>query len=326
MIRNMFKPYVIAMPMVLAALALSACSGGSNGNASRTAATSASGAGASTSSAKPGGTVKLAYVEWSSCTAATNVAKAVLEKQGYKVDAISVSGAAMYSAIANNDADATVCAWLPSTQANYYAKTKDRLENLGANMNGTKLGLVVPDYVNIDSIEQLKANADKFDNRIVGIDPGAGEMDLTQKAIKQYGLPLKLVSGSGATMTAALKSAIDNHKWIVVTGWTPHWMWARWKLKYLADPKDVYGGSENIDTLVRKGLKKDNPGAYAILNAFHWTAKDMQQVMAAAREPDSSPAKAARQWVSTHVAKVDSWTTAPASGASSMPAATSSAH
>ena len=38
-------------------------------------------------------------------------------------------------------------------------------------------------------------------------------MGITQKAIEAYKLPLKLVDGSGATMTAALKSAIDNHQW-----------------------------------------------------------------------------------------------------------------
>jgi glycine betaine/proline transport system substrate-binding protein len=293
--------------LAVSALALAACSN-NGGQSGKDAGASSASTAMTAKPAASGGHVKLAYVEWSSCTAATNVVKAALEKKGYTVDAVSVSGAAMYSAIANGDADATVCAWLPTTQANYYAKTKDRLDNLGPNMQGTKLGLVVPDYVSIDSIEQLKANADKFDDRIVGIDPGAGEMDLTEKVIKQYGLPLKLVSGSGATMTAALKSAIDNKKWIVVTGWTPHWMWARWKLKYLADPKNIYGDSENIDTLVRKGFKQADPGAYAVLDAFHWTAGDMQQVMAAAREPGSDPASAAKKWVAANSDKVDAWT------------------
>lgn len=253
-------------------------------------------------------TVRLVYVEWSSCVAATDVAKAVLQDQGFKVKTTSVSAAAMYEAIANGEADAMVCAWLPSTQANYYAKTKDKLVNLGPNMVGTKLGLVVPDYVTIDSIPQLKQTADKFQNRIVGIDPGAGEMGLTQKVIKQYGLPEKLISGSGATMTAALKSAINNKQWIVVTGWTPHWMWARWNLKYLKDPKGIYGTAENIDTLVRKGLKSDMPKAYAILNAFRWTPKDMQQVMAANQKPGAKPSDNAQQWVKNNSKLVDQWT------------------
>ncbi len=175
-------------------------------------------------------------------------------------------------------------------------------------MTGTKLGLVVPDYVSIDSIPELTKHADQFKDRIVGIDPGAGEMGLTQDVIKQYKLPLKLVAGSGATMTAALKSAIDNHQWIVVTGWTPHWMWARWKLKYLSDPKGIYGKGENIDTLTRKGLQQDDPEAYAILDAFHWTPDVMQEVMATSRKPGQDPASSAKQWVASHPDVVSTWT------------------
>jgi glycine betaine/proline transport system substrate-binding protein len=251
--------------------------------------------------------VRLVYVEWSSCTAATHVAKAALEKQGFKVKTISVSGAAMYSALVHGDAEATVCAWLPSTHANYYAKAKDRLVNLGPNMTGTRIGLVVPDYVTIDSIDQLAVHADQFQNRIIGIDPGAGEMGIAHEAIEAYKLPLKLIDGSGATMTAALKSAVDNRQWIVVTGWTPHWMWARWKLKYLADPKGSFGGAEDIDTLVRKGLQQDMPKAYAVLDGFHWTPEQMQQVMAADQKPNADTEKNARDWVDSHAEMVSDW-------------------
>lgn len=286
----------------LAAVVLAACSPSGQDTSSPGDATTTPAAGAAA-----GKTVKLVYVEWASCTAATHVVQNVLEQQGYRVDALSVSGAAMYSAIANGDADATVCAWLPSTQANYYARTKDKLDNLGPNMTGTKIGLVVPDYVTIDSIDQLAANADKFQGQIIGIDPGAGEMGIAHQAIDDYKLPLKLVDGSGATMTAALKNAIDNRQWIVVTGWTPHWMWARWKLKYLADPKGTFGGAENIDTLARKGLKQDMPGAWRILDGFHWTPGEMQQVMAADQAQGADPAADAREWVKAHPQKVEAW-------------------
>ncbi|MDQ6645729.1 MAG: glycine betaine ABC transporter substrate-binding protein [Pseudomonadota bacterium] len=251
--------------------------------------------------------IKLAYVEWSSCVAATNVARSALEQKGYDVKMISVSAAAMYAAIADGDADATVCAWLPSTQANYYTRTKAKLDNLGANMVGTQLGLVVPGYVTIDSIDQLKANADKFQDRIVGIDPGAGEMALTQQVIKDYGLPLKLINGSGATMAGALKDAIDNKQWIVVTGWTPHWMWARWDLKYLNDPKGIYGTSENIDTLARKGLKAESPLAYTVLDGFNWTPAQMQVVLADNRKPGAEPYDVAKQWVGANADVVSAW-------------------
>ncbi|MBS5913588.1 MAG: glycine/betaine ABC transporter, partial [Paenibacillus macerans] len=89
---------------------------------------------------------------------------------------------------------------------------------------------------------------------IIGIDPGAGIMKATASAIEQYGLSdWKLIEGSGAAMTAMLDKAVKAEKPIIITGWTPHWMFAKYDLKYLDDPQKVYGEAEEIHTLARKG-------------------------------------------------------------------------
>lgn len=254
------------------------------------------------------GEVKLAYVEWSSEVASTNVVRAVLENQGYDVTITPVSAAAMWQAVASGDADGMVAAWLPTTHGHYLEELKDQVVDLGPNLEGTRIGLVTPTYVNIDSIDELKADADKFDDKIIGIDPGAGIMSKTEKAMQEYQLDnFKLISGSGATMTAALQDAINNDQWIVVTGWTPHWMFARWELKYLDDPKNIYGGEEQINTIVRKGLQEDKPEAYAILDNFYWTPQDMQQVMVWNQEEGADPYENAKRWVSENQVTVQEW-------------------
>ncbi|GAB3341589.1 MULTISPECIES: glycine betaine ABC transporter substrate-binding protein [Chromohalobacter] len=262
---------------------------------------------ATTAQAQDKGTVNLSYVEWSSTVASTNVMRAVLEQAGYEVKMSSLSAAAMWQSVATGDTDAFLAGWLPTTHEDYYAKLKDQLVDTGVNLDGTKLGLVVPAYSEVDSIADLNEHADDFDNKLTGIDPGAGIMRLTDKVVEEYDLDLNLQSGSGATMTAALKSAIANDEDIAVTGWTPHWMFARWDLKYLDDPKNVYGGAEQIHTIVRQGLKEDMPEAYAILDAFEWTAEDMGEVMLMNQEEDSDPYENAKQWVEEHQDMVQEW-------------------
>ena len=253
------------------------------------------------------GTVNLAYVEWSSEVASTNVVRAVLEQAGYEVDMTSLSAAAMFQALSTGDADAIVAAWLPSTHENYMERVGDSVEDLGPNLDGTKLGLVVPEYTDVDSIADLNDNADAFDGEIIGIDPGAGLMSLTEEVVDTYDLDLQLRSGSGATMTAALSSAISNEEDIVVTGWTPHWMFARFDVKYLEDPENVYGGAEQIHTVVRDGLEDDMPEAYAILDAFEWTPEQMGEVMLMNQEEDSDPYENAKQWVEDNQDVVEEW-------------------
>ncbi|AZU64030.1 glycine betaine ABC transporter substrate-binding protein [Neobacillus mesonae] len=146
------------------------------------------------------------------------------------------------------------------------------------------------------------------DYKIIGIDPGAGLMKATAKVLDEYKLDdWKLVEGSSAAMTAALKKAYDKQEPIIVTGWTPHWMFAKFDLKYLEDPKGVYGPDETINTIARKGLKDEAPEAYKVLDQFNWTPDDMAAVMSSIQNGEK-PEDAAAQWVKDNGDKVAKWT------------------
>nr|WP_318241675.1 glycine betaine ABC transporter substrate-binding protein [Sporosarcina quadrami] len=146
------------------------------------------------------------------------------------------------------------------------------------------------------------------DYKITGIDPGAGIMEATEKAIKEYDLDKwDVTTGSGAAMTASLKKAYDKEKPIIVTGWTPHWKFAKFDLKYLDDPKGVYGGEEQIKTIARIGLAEDMPEAHQVLSNFHWTEEDMGEVMVAIQEGEKEEV-AAQNWLDKNADKLAEWT------------------
>jgi len=292
------KKWSLIVAVVTALALLAACgNGGSNGDGNGTAK-------------DPKKEIKLAYVAWDSEIASTNVVREVLEqKLGYKVDMLQVDAGPMWSGIANGSADAMVAAWLPTTHETYVKDNEGKFEDLGPNLNGTKLGLVVPSYMDITSIEDLNdAVGDSVKHTIVGIEPGAGLMMATEKVLEEYGLAdnWKLLSSSSAAMTQELEKAYSNEEPIIVTGWTPHWKFAKMDLKYLEDPKGVYGQDEQIHTIVRNGLKDDQPEAYAFLDAFEWSPDDMAEVMIQIVE-GASPEDAAKAWVEANSDKVDAW-------------------
>ncbi|MEK5037767.1 glycine betaine ABC transporter substrate-binding protein [Sporosarcina sp. FSL K6-3457] len=159
-----------------------------------------------------------------------------------------------------------------------------------------------------DKADTEKSVAESVDYQIVGIDPGAAIMTTTEKVIEEYGLTdWTVVSGSGATMTAALKRAYDKKEPIVVIGWTPHWKFAEFDLNFLDDPKGLYGGVEQIRTIARLGLADDLPEAHQILSQFKWTEEDMNEVMQAIYKGEKEQI-AAQNWIDANPDMVAEWT------------------
>lgn len=250
--------------------------------------------------------IELSYVEWDSEIASTNVVATVLEEQGFDVKVTPLDNAVMWESVATGETDGMVAAWLPATHGDLFAKYKDQLKDLGANLKGARIGLVVPKYMEANSIEDLSEQADQT---ITGIEPGAGVVKAAETAVEKYsnldGWTVQ-TSSSGA-MATALGAAIDKEEPIIVTGWTPHWKFAKYDLKYLKDPKKVFGDEEEIKTMVRKGLKEDMPKAYKILDQFNWTPADMESVMLEVQN-GATPEEAAATWVENNQDKVSEWT------------------
>ena len=123
----------------------------------------------------------------------------------------------------------------------------------------------------------------------------------------------QLVEGSSAAMVAELQKAYNNQEPIIITGWSPHWMFSSFDLKYLDDPKGSFGGAESIHTIVRKGLEQDAPGAYKILDQFSWEPSDMEAVMVDVTD-GMDPTEAAEKWIDANPDKVSQWTNGAQSG------------
>jgi glycine betaine/proline transport system substrate-binding protein len=261
-------------------------------------------------------TVEIGYFNWSDALFTSHVAEYVIsEKMGEKVEMTKADPAAVYQALGSGDIDFHTDAWLPETHADYYDEVAQKTVNLGPVYSRARLGWVVPEYVpegKLDSIEDLKSDAvrEKLDGKIIGIGPGAGLTRLSKETMTEYGLKdagYNLVISSGSGMTAALKRAIENEEWIVVTGWSPHWKFGRWDLRYIDDPKGTLGQIERADLMARKGFYRENPAVYEMLDRMTIPLADVQAGMDEGEQ--SSYEAAAKQYVNNHPERVNFWIT-----------------
>ncbi len=250
--------------------------------------------------------INLIYVNWAEGIAMTNVAKVLLEENGYEVDMKNADVAPIFASLSRGNADAFMDVWLPVTHEDYMNQYSASLEVLGNNFEDARIGLVVPSYVSINSIDELNEYKDQFKGEIVGIDAGAGIMKAADKALIEYDMDYKLLTASEAAMTASLKKAIDGEKWVVVTGWTPHWMFSRFDLKMLEDPKGVFGDAEQIKTIARKGFSEEHPYVAEFLTNVAFTTEQIGALMQTI-EDEGSETVGAQKWIEANRELTNSW-------------------
>jgi len=251
-------------------------------------------------------TIKMGTLSWEDLTPITGITKKVLEDSGYtvKLSEFSEWGIA-YAALSKGDIQ-ILASQTDYVAQDYWNKNKNRLEKISPVSHGLFQGLAVPKYVAVDSIDQLNENADKFGGRIIGIEPGAGLMRDTTKAVKDYGLKLKLVEGSSAAMTAALKSAIDRNEWIVATVWEPSWMVQKFDVKFLKDPKGVYPPPQSYYWIGNKGFSEENPQAREVLASVYVPLADITSINAAVNDGKTMD-QAIKDWTDSHSDLLKRW-------------------
>lgn len=209
---------------------------------------------------------------WSDGKTSSFLLKDQFEKLGYDVEMEELTEAAvLYTSLAEGDIDVFPGAWIERTQAEYFAGREDDFEDLGTWYDNGTITLSVPDYVGITSLDELAANADRFDGKIIGIEPSAGQMVHTEEVgMPAYGLDgeFSLVSSSTAAMLATVGEAVDKGDDIVVTSWRPFWANEVYGLRDLEDPKGVMGEPEGIHVLATRGFTERFPDAAAFTADF----------------------------------------------------------
>ncbi|MEV5107325.1 ABC transporter permease/substrate binding protein [Streptomyces massasporeus] len=220
-------------------------------------------AGGGTTPAEAKQPLDVAWFPWDEDIAVTYLWKNVLERRGYKLNLKQMDVGPVYTGLASGDLDLNFDAWLPYAQKNYWDKNKDRLKDLGTWYEPTSLELAVPSYVKgVDSLEDLKGKSSTFKGKIIGIEPGTGEMDLLKnKVLPGYGLDkeYEVVDGSTPAMLAELKRAYAKKEPIAVTLWSPHWAYSDYELTKLKDPKKAFGEGNTIRTISNEKFPEEYP-------------------------------------------------------------------
>lgn len=258
--------------------------------------------------------IKIGWTAWSDAEFVTKLAARVIEDRfGREVELMQTDIAPQYQGLSTGSIDVMLMSWQPDTHADYVERVGAKTVNLGLLYTHARLGWAVPNYMPESEVKSLAdlakpAVREQLDGTITGIDPGAGLTRLSREAIEEYGLDgYELQVSSGAGMTAALQRAVRRDEWIVVTGWSPHWKFGAYDLRYLEDPKGVLGSFERVHAVARMGFYQENVEVASFLSRMQIPIEDLQAAMYEAQE--TSYEQAVSDYIAANPKRIEYWVT-----------------
>jgi glycine betaine/proline transport system substrate-binding protein len=258
----------------------------------------------------------LGYIQWDENVAVSNLTMVLLEEEfGYEVELRVTNQSVVkqiFRDVASGDLHAFQDVWMPNHKT-YLSEVKDDVEQLDPWFEGeTVQGLAVPSYMDVRSLAELdRAGTDM----IIGIEPGAAvHPQIKNEVIPGYDLEMKLVESSTPAMLSELEKAYEEREPMVFYGWSPHWMNARYDLRYLEDPRDLQGDFNDparISSIVNADLPEDDTIAHAFLQAISLDEGQINRLEAEINAAGSAdPEEGVRNWLEDHRDTVEPWITA----------------
>ena len=258
-------------------------------------------------------TVRMADVGWSDNTAQNGLFKTVLKGLGYTPEDQVLALPVIIESLKNKDLDIFLDNWMPSNAANVqpYLDAKT-IEMLNANLTGAGYGPVVPKYVadaGVKDVKDLAANADKFEKKFYGIEPGNDGNKIVQAKIDDPANGLQgweLVESSEQGMLAQAQKSMKKQEWIAFLGWTPHPVMGAMKITYLDGMGDSGFGAATVHTNVRKGYTTECPNVGKFIGNLKFNL-DMEGEMMDAILKGGDANTVATDWLKAHPDAVAPW-------------------
>ncbi|ATJ81638.1 ABC transporter substrate-binding protein [Halomonas beimenensis] len=251
---------------------------------------------------------------WPGVTVKTEIAEQLLAALGYESRLHELGLQVVYQGLDTGDVDAFLGGWMPA-QDNMYTprEASGAVISVANNVDGAQMTLAVPDYLyreGIRSFADLDAHRERFDGEIHGFGAGSAASEVLHAAIDEdaWGLgDWQVVDTSVVGMLGAARNAISREEPIVWVGWTPHWMNLELPMRYLDDPRDLFGennGETDVLTVVRSDYAEAHPNLVGFFKRFTFAAEEQSWMIREFGQKEREAEEVAAQWLREHPERV----------------------
>jgi glycine betaine/proline transport system substrate-binding protein len=261
--------------------------------------------------------VNMAGPGWTDIDATNAMTGVVLKALGYKQKVANLSVPITYQGLKKGQIDVFLGNWMPAQAPVVKPFEEEKsIVVVHPNLSNAKFTLAVPDYVaaaGVHSFADLAKNADKFDSKIYGIEPGAPANQNIKKMVddKAFGLDSwKVVESSETGMLTQVERAVREKKWIVFLAWEPHVMNTKFKLSYLDGGDKYFGpnyGGATVNTVARSGYAEQCPNVGRLFRQLTFNVDLENGVITEVLEKKTSVDVAATEALKRHPDLLKAW-------------------
>ena len=259
--------------------------------------------------------VRLSQPPWSDIAITNALAVNVLNAIGYQAKVQTLSVPITYQGLKMGQVDVFQGNWMPA-QSIFRGKYAGGYEVLGTNLTGAKYTLAVPDYVaaaGVHSVADLAKYANKFGDKIYGIDPGAPANETISRMIADPAYKLagwQLVASSEVGMLSQVQRAVAHKQWIVFLAWEPNPMNVRFHITYLQGGVKYFGpdyGAATVYTLGRPDLAQQCPNLAHLFAQIKFDVGTENTLITAVADGTAQVAPVTLDYLREHPAVLAAW-------------------
>lgn len=174
----------------------------------------------------------------------------------------------------------------------------------------------------------LARYADRFGDKIYGIEPGAPANQNIKRMLSDHALGpanWSLVESSETGMLTQVERAVRDKRWIVFLAWEPHLMNTKFHLTYLSGGDAYFGpnyGGATVNTVTRPGFAGQCANLARLFRQMTFSVDVENRIIADMLDHKTSPALAAQHVLKADPALVEGWLdgVTTASGTPALPA------
>ncbi|GGF85958.1 glycine/betaine ABC transporter substrate-binding protein [Azorhizobium oxalatiphilum] len=212
--------------------------------------------------------IRVGHIDLGFHDASARKIEAVLARHGHEIERSTAPHEEMFMRMGRGEVDFLVSAWLPASHGTYLAPFEADVRKITVLYEPYCIW-GVPSFVpaEVASVADLlrEPALSRMDRLIQGINPGAGISRFSQAIVDHYGLDTAgyhFETGTEAQCFDRFEDAVSRNEWVVVPLWHPQYLHARYRIRELAEPAGLLGGTDRATLIVRRDAEpRVNPAA-----------------------------------------------------------------